>query len=83
MFPTNKVNPKGKVVKVYKHEDVKTTLEALVKPNELGLVKFKTETMLAVLLTQAKQQTDLATAQEMQQATHELFARFVKQKRRA
>ena len=83
MFATNKVNPKGKVVKVYKHEDVKTPLEALVLLNKLGLVKFKTETMLADLLAQAKRQTDLAAAQEMQQAKAELFAGFAKPKRRA
>ena len=83
MFATNKVNPKGKVVKVYKHEDVKTPLEALALLNKLGLVKFKTQTMLADLLAQAKQKTDLAAAQEMQQAKHELFASFEKQKRRA
>ena len=83
MFATNKVNPKGKVVKVYKHEDVKTPLEALVLLNKLGLVKFKTETMLMELLAQAKQKTDLAAAQEMQQAKHELFASFAKPKRRA
>lgn len=83
MFSTNKVNAKGKVVKVYKHADVKTPLEALVKLGELGLVKFKTETMLMDLLAQSKRQTDLAAAQEMQQAKSELFASFVKQKRRA
>ncbi len=83
MFATNKVNPKGKVVKIYKHEDVKTPLEALVLLNKLGLVKFKTLTMLADLLAQAKQKTDLAAAQEMQQAKHELFDGFAKQKRRA
>jgi hypothetical protein len=36
MFATSKVNPKGKVVKVYKHKDVKTPLEALVLLNQLG-----------------------------------------------
>lgn len=83
MFATSKVNAKGKVVKVYKHEDVKTPLEALVLLAKLGLVKFKTETMLMELLAQAKQKTDLAVAQKMQQAKHELFASFAKQKRRA
>jgi hypothetical protein len=83
MFATSKINDKGKIVKVYKHDDVKTPLEALVKLNELGLVKFKTKTMLADLLAQAKQQTDLAAAQEMQRAKSELFASFTKQKQRA
>jgi len=83
MFSTSQVNDKGKVVKVCKHGDVKIPLEALVKLNELGLVKFKTETMLADLLAQSKQQTDLAAAQDMQQAKSELFASFAKQKQRA
>ena len=83
MFATNKVSPKGKVVKVYKHKNVKTPLEALALLNKLGLVKLKTQTMLADLLAQAKQKTDLAAAQEMQQAKHELFASFAKQKKRA
>ena len=83
MFASSKANAKGKVVKVYKHEDVKTPLEALVLLNQMGLVNFKTETMLEDLLAQAKQQTDLAAAQEMQQAKQELFASFAKQKRRA
>ena len=83
MFATSKVNAKGKVVKVYKPADVKTPLEALVKLHELGLVKFKTESMLADLLAQAKQKTDLAAAQETQQAKREWFAGFAKQKRGA
>ena len=83
MFATNKVNAKGKLVKVYKHKDVKTPLEALVLLSKLGLVNFKTETMLANLLAQAKQKTDLVAAQEMQQAKRELFASFATHKRRA
>lgn len=83
MFATSKINDKGKFVKVYKHGDVKTPLEALVLLNKLGMVQFRAETMLADLLAQAKQQTDLAAAQKMQQAKHELFASFAKQKRRA
>jgi hypothetical protein len=38
---------------------------------------------VADLLAQAKRQTDLAAAQEMQQAKNELFASFAKQRRRA
>ncbi len=83
MFATSKVNGKGKVVKVYKHADVKTPLEALAKLNKLDLVRFKTDSMLADLLAQARQQTDLAAAQDMQQAKNELFASFAKQKQRA
>jgi NADP-dependent 3-hydroxy acid dehydrogenase YdfG len=40
----------------------------------------RSEAMLVDLLAQAKQQTDLAAAQEMQQAKKELFASFAKQK---
>jgi hypothetical protein len=83
MFSTNKINPKGKVVKVYKHKDVKTPLEALDSLNKLGLVKFKKDSTLADLLTKAKQQTDLAAAQEMQHAKGELFASFRASKKRA
>ena len=83
MYATNKVNAKGKVVKVYKHKDVKTPLEALGRLNVQNLVKFKTESMLADLLAQAKQQTDLAAAKEMQQAKAELFASFRATKKRA
>lgn len=54
-----------------------------MKLHEQGLVRFKTDTMLVDLLAQAKQQTDLAAAQEMQQAKSELFASFTKQKQRA
>ena len=83
MFASTKVNDKNKVVKVYKHADIKTPLEALVLLNASGLVKFKTETKLAELLDQAKQQTDLAAAQEMQQAKSNLFASFTKPKQQA
>ena len=77
------IRDRNKVVKVYKHADVKTPLEALVLLNASGLVKFKTETKLAELLDQAKQQTDLAAAQEMQHAKSNLFASFTKPKQQA
>ena len=48
MFASSRISDKGKVVKVYKHGDVKTPLEALVKLHELGLVKFKTDTMWCI-----------------------------------
>ena len=79
MFATNKVNPKGKLVKLYKHKDVKTPLE-LELLNKRGLVKFKTQTTLVDLLAQAKQKPDWVAAQEMQQAKHGLFASFATQK---
>ena len=54
MFVTYKVNAKDKVVKVYKHEDVTTSLEVLGLHYKQGLVKFKIKTMRMVVLTQAK-----------------------------
>jgi hypothetical protein len=83
MFSSSKVDPKGKIVKVYKHKDVKTPLEALEMLNKLGLVKFKNETTMSDLKDQAMRQTDLAAAQEMQHAKCELFASFRVQKNRA
>lgn len=83
MFATSKTNAKGKVVKVYKHKDVKTPLEAVVLLNEQGLVTLKTASMLTALLAQAKKKTDLAAAQEMQIEKSALFARFEAQKRQA
>ena len=62
---------------------MKTSLKALVMIHELGLEKFKTDTMLVDLLAQAKQQTDLAAAQAKQRAKSKLFASFVKQKQQA
>ena len=83
MFATEITSSKGKIVKRYKHEDVKTPLECLALLNEKGLVKFKSGITVAALQTEAKAKTDLAAAQEMQRAKSELFASFVKQKRRA
>jgi transposase InsO family protein len=51
--------------------------------NQLGLVKFKNQTVLADLLAQAKQNTDLTAAQEMQPAKNEWFASVAKPKRLA
>jgi transposase InsO family protein len=83
LFATPITNAKGKVVKRYKHEDVKTPLECLVQLNAQNLVTFKAGSTLAALQAQAKSQTDLAAAQTMQQAKSALFASFIKPKRRA
>lgn len=83
LFATLAISPKGKVVKRYKHEDVKTPLECLAQLGAQHLVTFKTGVTLAALQAQAKSQTDLAAAQAMQRAKNELFATFVKPKRRA
>ena len=83
MFSTDKTNAKGKIVKVYKHTDVKTPLECLVLLSDKALVSFKNGVTLAAMQLQAKAKTDLAAAQEMQCAKSDLFASFAKQKRRA
>lgn len=83
MFATEIISPKGKIIKRYKHGEVKTPLECLAQLCEKGLATLKQGTTLKTLQVQAKSKTDLAAAQEMQRAKSELFARFVKQKRRA
>ena len=83
MFATETISPKGKIIKRYKHEEVKTPLECLAQLCEKGLVTLKQGTTLKALQVLAKSKTDLAAAQEMQRAKSELFASFVKPKRRA
>ena len=83
MFATEIISPKGKIIKRYKHEDVKTPLECLVQLCEKGLATLKQGITLDALQARAKSKTDLAAAQEMQRAKSELFASFVKLKRRA
>ena len=83
MFATDVISPKGKLIKHYKHQDVKTPLECLTQLSEKGLVTLKTGVTLEALNALASSQTDLAAAQAMQQTKSELFARFVKPKRRA
>jgi hypothetical protein len=76
MFASDAVSPKGKVVKRYRHEDVKTPLAALKQLCEKGLAPLKEGVTLAALQAQADKQTDLAAAQEMQRAKAELFRLF-------
>ena len=76
MFATEVISPKGKIIKRYLHEDVKTPLECLALLDEKGLVKFKKGNLLAALQAQAKEQTDLQAAQAMKQAKAALFASF-------
>jgi transposase InsO family protein len=83
MFATEVISPKGKIVKRYEHKDVKTPLECLALLIEQGFVTFKKGITLEALQAQARAQTDLAAAQEMQRAKRELFAGFGKPKRRA
>ncbi len=82
MFATEVVSEKGKIIKRYKHKDVKTPLECLVLLNEKGLVTFKAGITLEDLLAQASEKTDLQAAQEMQKAKADLFALFNKPKRK-
>ena len=83
MYATEIVSSKGKIIKRYKDEDVKTPLECLVQLSVKGLVALKNDITLVALQAQAKSKTDLAAAQEMQRAKSALFASFQKPKRRA
>ena len=83
LFATSITSAKGKIVKRYRHEDVKTPLECLAQLSAHGLVTLRDGIDLATLQAQARSQTDLAAAQAMQRAKSELFARFVKPLRRA
>ena len=83
MFATEIISPKGKIIKRYKDEDVKTPLECLVQLKAKGLVTLKKAVTLEALQALAKSKTDLAAAQEMQRAKSELFESFVKPKRQA
>ena len=83
LFATSVTNAKGKVVKRYRHEDVKTPLECLVQLAASNLVTFKPGSSLTALQAQAKTQTDLAAAQAMQRAKRDLFASFIKPRRQA
>lgn len=83
LYPTDIVSPKGKVVKRYKHTDVKTPLECLVLLNEKQLVNFKSETKLNELLLLSHQKTDLQAAKEMGLAKSKLFASFNRSRKRS
>jgi len=83
LFASAIANAKGKIVKRYKHEDVKTPLECLALLSTQGLVTFREGISLDSLLAQARSQTDLAAAQAMQRSKRELFATFIKPQRRA
>ncbi len=80
LFATEVVSEKGKIIKRYKHKDVKTPLECLALLNAKGLVTFKAGITLEDLLAQAGEKTDLQAAHEMQKAKAELFELFNKPK---
>jgi hypothetical protein len=83
LFATSVTNAKGKIVKRYRHADVRTPLECLVALAAKKLVAFKPGVTLAALMMQARLQTDLAAVQAMQRAKSDLFASFAKSRRRA
>ena len=83
MYASETISPKGKIIKRYKDEDVKTPLECLAQLCKKGLATLQQGITIEALEAQAKSKTDLAAAQEMQLAKSELFASFIKPKRRA
>jgi hypothetical protein len=83
MFATEVVSAKGKIVKRYKHEDVKTPLESLAQLVDKKLATLKKGQTLAALQALANSTTDLAAAQNMQRAKADLFALFNRAKSRA
>ena len=78
LYATEITTAKGKIVKCYKHKDVKTPLARLAELNDQGLVAFKHSLTLQALQAQAYAQTDLAAAQAMQRAKCALFESFAK-----
>jgi hypothetical protein len=83
LFPLSAANDKGKIVKRYRPEHVKTPLACLARLAAKHRVTFKPGVTLAALQAEALSQTDLAAAQAMQQAKHKLFDSFAKPRRRA
>ena len=83
MFAIDHINAKGKVVKRYRHSDVKTPLAKLMELASLGLVTLKKGVSLHDLHRRAGEQTDLAAAQQMQAAKSALFTSFNKPRKRA
>jgi len=83
MYATSVTNAKGKIVKRYRHNDVKTPLECLVQLAAQNLLELKAGVVLTDLLTKSHAQTDLAAAQAMQRAKRDLFASFTSVRRRS
>jgi transposase InsO family protein len=83
MFASETVSPKGKIIKRYRHEDVKTPLACLRQLCDKGLARLKPGVTLAALQARADAQTDLAAAQQMQRAKAELFELFNKHRARS
>lgn len=83
LFASEALSPKGKVVKRYRHEDVKTPLACLRQLCDKGLARLKAGTTLMALQALADAQTDLAAAQKMQRAKAALFDLFNKPQARS
>lgn len=83
LFATETISPKGKVVKRYRHAEVKTPLECLALLSASQKVRFKRGRSLAALQTEAGAQTDLAATQAMQATKQQLFEGFLRPKKRA
>lgn len=83
LFATESMSPKGKIVKRYRHKDVKTPMECLVLLAASKKVRFKRGRSLATLQNQASTQTDLAATQAMQAAKQLLFDSFLRVKKQA
>ena len=80
LFASETISPKGKVIKHYRHDDVKTPLECLTQLCEKGRAQLRQGVTLKALQAQAEGQTDLAAAQAMQRAKAALFEMFNKPK---
>lgn len=76
LFASETISPKGKVVKHYRHADVKTPLEKLAQVDAEGKVTFKPGHSLATWQALAAAQSDLAASQAMQVAKQALFELF-------
>ena len=83
LFATESISPKGKIVKRYRHADVKTPLECLVLLSANAKVRFKRGRSLAALQKEAGAQTDLAATHAMQAAKQQLFESFLRPTKRA
>ena len=78
LFATETVNAKGKIVKHYKHADVKTPLECLTRLHAEKKATLKKAVTIKALQAQANAQSDLVAAQLMQKAKVRLFELFNK-----
>jgi len=78
LFATETVNAKGKIVKRYKHANVKTPMECLTRLHAEKKVTLKKAVTIKALQAQANAQSDLVAAQLMQKAKARLFESFKK-----